>query len=416
MLQADSLCDQTTEAHCGDPDPKGLTPCQQGFGLCQVVPPPSCSGQSASGRTIGYYQASNVRDRLCNRITPAQIKTDGLTHLYFAFANIDPSSFAVVPVDASDVSLYTQFTALQTSSLQTWIALGGFDFSDVGPTHSTWSVALRLHSRKQAIGAHCPKLTRTARSNMTSTPGNRAAFISSLMQFMTEYGFQGVDLDWEYPASADRGGGPADTANFVALVREMRAAFGTQFGISLTLAPDYWYLRGFDAKGMEPYVDWFGFMAYDLHGSWDADTKTLGSIVRGQADIREIANDSLPLWFDGLDPAKINFGTAYYGRGYTLTDPTCAYIGCSFKGPSNPAPCTNFPGVMSLIEIQTLIQQKGIVPEMIQASMMKQISWDDQWIGYDDADTIALKKQWASDTCFGGTMIWSVDFNSGIGR
>lgn len=42
----------------------------------------------------------------------------------------------------------------------------------------------------------------------------------------------------------------------------MRAAYGTRFGISVTLAPDYWYLRWFDAKAMEPNVDFFGFMAY----------------------------------------------------------------------------------------------------------------------------------------------------------
>jgi hypothetical protein len=41
------------------------------------------------------------------------------------------------------------------------------------------------------------------------------------------------------------------TQNLVLLVREMRAAFGTKYGISLTLAPDNWYLRYFDAKAME---------------------------------------------------------------------------------------------------------------------------------------------------------------------
>jgi chitinase len=70
----------------------------------------------------------------------------------------------------------------------------------------------------------------------------------------------------------------------------MRAAFGTKYGISLALAPDIWYLRrmflsvqapsigetvtewltgektDFDAAAMQQYVDWFGFMAYDLHG------------------------------------------------------------------------------------------------------------------------------------------------------
>ena len=83
---------QTQEEHCGDPDPHGLTPCQTGYGLCQIVPPPSCGQGSGStnGRTIGYYQASNTRDRLCNRISPSQIITTGLTHLYFAFAYVSP--------------------------------------------------------------------------------------------------------------------------------------------------------------------------------------------------------------------------------------------------------------------------------------------------------------------------------------
>jgi len=84
---------------------------------------------------------------------------------------------------------------------------------------------------------------------------------------MPKYGFQGVDLDWEYPVSPDRGGTPDDTQNLVLLVQEMRKAFGTSYGISLTLAPDYWYLRYFDAKSMESSVDFFGFMAY---GKWDS--------------------------------------------------------------------------------------------------------------------------------------------------
>lgn len=40
------------------------------------------------------------------------------------------------------------------------------------------------------------------------------------------------------------------------LVREMRAASGNRYGISVTLAPDYWYLRRFDAEAF------FGFKAY----------------------------------------------------------------------------------------------------------------------------------------------------------
>jgi hypothetical protein len=45
-----------------------------------------------------------------------------------------------------------------------------------------------------------------------------------------------------------------------------------------------------------------------------------------------------------------------------------------------------------------------------------ELTWEDQWIGYDDAGTIARKKSWANNQCFGGTMTWSVDFASGAGK
>lgn len=104
-----------------------------------------------------------------------------------------------------------------------------------------------------------------------ASASSRKAFINSLKTFMTKYGFQGVDLDWEYPVDTLRGGDPADTQNLVLLVREMHASFAGQFGLSLTLAPDYWYLRYFDAKAMESSVDFFGFMAY---GEWPSTPST----------------------------------------------------------------------------------------------------------------------------------------------
>src|ERR1700722_14465292 len=121
-----------------------------------------------------------------------------------------------------------------------------------------------MHLSSSDVPHPCLRLSadaRLIRSQLVASASNRAAFIKSLMDFMPKYGFQGVDLDWEYPVAEDRGGSPDDTQNLVLLVKEMRAAFGSTYGISLTLAPDYWYLRYFDAKAMESSVGFFGFMA-----------------------------------------------------------------------------------------------------------------------------------------------------------
>ena len=72
------------------------------------------------------------------KVKPSDINTTGYTHLNFAFASVDPASFVVVPANAADEELMLAFTALKTSSLKTWIAVGGFGFSDPGPTQHTW--------------------------------------------------------------------------------------------------------------------------------------------------------------------------------------------------------------------------------------------------------------------------------------
>ncbi|KAI0552393.1 hypothetical protein F4679DRAFT_535452 [Xylaria curta] len=379
----------TGDQFCSSPQPNA--PCQKGFGSCSTVSAPSCGGSSALGRTMAYYQVSNSYSRQCERITPAQINTTGLTHLILAFVSIDPKTFQVVPVDSRDVPLYTQFTALKTSKLQTWVSVGGWDFNDPGPTQTTFS-------------------------DIVASATNRATFIASLKSFMAKYGFQGIDIDWEYPGAPDRSGKPGDTANFVTLLKEMRASFGTSYGISATIPASYWYLRWFDPINMAPYVDFFNLLSYDLHGPWDKTVVDIGPVIIGQTNIPELYNWTLPLWYDKVDPGKINMGLAYYGRGYTVADVDCTKVGCKWSGPSRPAPCTNFGGVMSLQELQAVvIPEVGVKPILDSDAMMKYLVWSDQWIGYDDLDTIAMKKTWASSHCFGGTVIWSIDLYSGAG-
>lgn len=56
-------------------------------------------------------------------------------------------------------------------------------------------------------------------SNMASSALTRSVFINSLMAWLRQHNFDGVDMDWEFPAYALRGGIPADYTNFALLIK-----------------------------------------------------------------------------------------------------------------------------------------------------------------------------------------------------
>ena len=59
---------------------------------------------------------------------------------------------------------------------------------------------------------------------MVQFPGARKAFIDSALSMVAEYGFDGIDIDWEYPAAEDRGGASTDTDDYVTFLSELRDA------------------------------------------------------------------------------------------------------------------------------------------------------------------------------------------------
>lgn len=58
---------------------------------------------------------------------------------------------------------------------------------------------------------------------------------------------------------------PADTANFVTLVQELKQAFGSK-GLTVTLPTSFWYLQHFDVNAMQEHVDWFVRYSMSISG------------------------------------------------------------------------------------------------------------------------------------------------------
>lgn len=133
-------------------------------------------------------------------------------------------------------------------------------------------------------------------------------------------------------------------------------------GISATIPSSYWYLQGFDIKSMQNYLDWFNFMSYDIHGVWDSTNKFTGPYIRPHTNLTEITQGLDLLWRAGVNPDKVVLGLGWYGRSFTLSDPSCNTPNgvCTFSAGANPGKCTASSGTLSNAEIDRITAAGGV--------------------------------------------------------
>ncbi|CRK14551.1 hypothetical protein BN1723_010383 [Verticillium longisporum] len=108
---------------------------------------------------------------------------------------------------------------------------------------------------------------------VASTHAGRLAFAQSSVALMKDWGFDGIDVDWEYPADEE------EAENFtllLAAVRQELDAYASQYApghhFLLTIAspagPTHY--EKLDLKTISGIIDTFYLMGYDYSGSWNS--------------------------------------------------------------------------------------------------------------------------------------------------
>ncbi|KAH7119486.1 putative class V chitinase [Dactylonectria estremocensis] len=359
-----------TEEFCGDKE----------------VDRPSCDSHTLE-RVVGYYEGWAAR-RPCNSFMPEEIPTGVYTHLNFAFATIDPETFEVRPASSADTLLYRRLTSLKQRDpdLKVLIAIGGWTFNDPGPTATTFSDIARSDTAQKA-------------------------FIKSLVSMMSTYDFDGVDLDWEYPEAEDRSGREEDFKNFPTFIANLKKALKStgRDEVSLTLPASMWYLKHFDIVNLEKHVDFFNIMSYDLHGTWDKGNQWVGPYLNAHTNLTEIKQAMDLLWRNDIDPDKVVLGTGFYGRAFTATSPDCLAPGCTYESGAPRQRCSNEISVMIQSEIVDVMERTGNKPVLNKEAAVKILTFDtNQWVAFDDEDTLQMKADFAREQCMSGIMVWAV--------
>lgn len=366
-----------------------------------VVRQAGCSGSSPPAVRLGYYGSWGA-NWTCHPTTPALLEAagDSYTHLAWSFADVGPN-LTLVPAAIGDEASYATFNTLKATrpGLRTLIAVGGWAFNDDPVKRDRWT-------------------------RMVATEKTRRAFATSAVEFITQHGFDGVDLDWEYPGAEDRAGRPEDRRNYVALVAEMRIAFNTAVVSGqeplLTMAVPCGgpYLAAFDLVQLAKHLDWIGAMCYDLAGAWGPAPFTTGS----HTNATTIGTAVDAMLASGVPANKIVLGMASYGRAWTLTDPAaCASERapfCKASAAGRAGPCTAEAGALSIYEIDYMLHGGGAgcggggggaLAKGTAAGSAWAILDGDQFVSYDTTATAATKIALAQERCMAGTMVWSIN-------
>ncbi|KAF9296498.1 hypothetical protein BGZ88_012523 [Linnemannia elongata] len=304
-------------------------------------------------------------------------------------------------------------------------------------------------------------------STIAADAGLRKTFINNALVFVRNntlpdyadtpdgWNMHGIDLDWEYPG---RPGAicntvsPNDSANYLVLLRELRAQLDLEFPNNRKLLTAAVRVQPFDGTDGKPladvsafaaYFDWVSIMAYDIMGSWSATTGPNAPFNNGpvgKADQFSFTQGIAAWSGAGFPLSKIVVGTAFYGRSVTTTvnmntqNPISMYVNKTNVTPKGGPADRNdinffcnegsvYSGMWKWKEIRGNILTGGVTTPTTGWTRY----WDDAtqtpwlfgtgantFISYDDPQSLTIKVNYAKNAGVRGVMLWdmSYDYNN----
>ncbi|KAL0842015.1 hypothetical protein ABMA28_014232 [Loxostege sticticalis] len=319
---------------------------------------------------IGKYSPEDIDPSLCTHIVYgfAVLGDDGLITAHDSWADYDNR-------------FYERVVEYKRYGIKVSLALGGWNDS-AGDKYS------KLYSR------------------LVNNVSARRKFVVHTVDFLEQYGFDGLDLDWEYPKCWQVR--PAsDKQGFAELVKELRTAFNRR-GLLLSAAVsaskrviDFAY----DVPTLSMNLDWIALMTYDYHGQWDKKTGHVAPMYVHDRDSDNTFN------------VKLVMGVPFYGQSFSLVDGAGTGLGTPSYAGGEAGDETRARGFLAFYEICERIRVKGWkVYRDPGGRIGPYATYDDQWVSFDDDFMARHKAEYVRAMGLGGSMAWSLDLDDFTGK
>lgn len=343
--------------------------------------PPALAVSNANpqpeGLVVGYYPDYARSQGFLPNHLPAQL----LTHVHYAFADIDESGRAVLANPEADMPGLAGLRALREEypALKILLSVGGWERSG-------------------------------GFSDAAADEDSRKKFAQSAAELVAEQDLDGVDLDWEFPVSGGREGTPhrdEDRENFTLLLQTAReeldrkgVEMGRRYLLSVAVSPGRELLNHVQSAAIADVVDYLFLMGYDLHGPWDSVAGFNAPLYPpGEDDPRhtDSVREGVEVWLGaGVPPDKLVLGMPLYGYRYQLSP--------GWSGPDSPFISGASVGY-DQIAAQHLPDHQRFFDSAAQVPYLMGEGW---FLSYDDPSSIAAKARFARDEGLAGIGFWEL--------
>lgn len=317
---------------------------------------------------------------------PAKVDAAKLTHINYAFANIVNGNvqFELATDDAKIKTLMG--LKKQNPNLKILYSIGGWVWSDQF-------------------------------SNIAAYDDSRVKFAKSAVKLMKIYGFDGVDIDWEFPGqrAEDNVFRPSDKENFTLLLAELRKQLDavtkvdhTHYLLTIAAGADQDYINHTDLKIAQQHLDYINLMCYDFYNGWMYQTGHHANLYPSKEE--KFGGNSISQSVDlflksGVPANKLILGIPFYGRKWTNVTATNNGLYQSAESGSE---------IIASWKIAQELQS-GKFQKLYDDSAKASYLWnaqDNVFMSYETPKEIQLKAEFIKNKGLGGAMFWEYSLDN----